>query len=65
MSARTTDGNYIKKLLPVCPEKATRGKRKRKKRTKMAILKLFLLNANSKTRMATAKLFALHANTLM
>ena len=38
-----------KKLLAVCPEKATRGKKIKNKKTRMAVAKLFALNANAKS----------------
>ena len=41
MSTRITDGNYLKKLLPVCPE--TRQENMWIKYTRMAIAKLFAL----------------------
>ena len=38
-----------KKLLAVCPEKVTRGKKIKNKKTRMAVAKLFALNANAKS----------------
>ena len=59
-----TDNKTLTKKLLASPSKNVTRRKKRKKRTKMAIAKLFALNANAKrkTRMAIAKLFALHAN---
>ena len=46
MSATTTDGNYIKKVLPVHSQ--TANKRKRRRRRKIAIAKLFAFHAGLK-----------------
>ena len=49
MSATTTDGDYKKKLLPVHPETATSGNRRRKKTNKNGNCKAFCVIRNAIT----------------